>query len=128
MHYRQQEDTTTGRTNGVLNTRGEGYKISCAQRIIAAQRFNKNGTVENVYCDRSSIGAMRRQNSARRNGNDGKPERAILHECATTSPVLGQEYRVYHPLVSRQMPDQDFAFDSAVHGRHDWISRIVITC
>ncbi len=105
VHYRQQKDTTTRRTYRVLNTRCEGYKISCAQRIIAAQRFNKNGTVEDVYCDRSSIGAMGRQNSTGRNGNDGKPERAILHECATTSPVLGQEYRVNHPFVSRQMPD-----------------------
>lgn len=99
----------------MFDPRREDEHVSRAQREVAFQRSEDNLSLEDVYRDRS-CSAVSWHLRARRDCYDSKPERSFLHECACGTPTLGEEYRIYHPLLAGQMLNQNFTLDGAVHG------------
>lgn len=98
----------------MLHARCEDEHVSGVQGVVLAQCVEENLALQDMYADRA-VGTMSGKISARSYGHHGESKRSFLHQGACGAPVPGKEDGVDHPLVLRQMMDQDFSRYSAMH-------------
>ena len=108
MYDCQKEYTPRRRCGGVLHSGCQHQQVSDPERILLTDRLEDHLALEDVDAHRS-VGVVRREVTAWRQGQDRKTERPFLDERARTSPMARHESLIDRLLVAREMTDEHFA-------------------
>lgn len=92
----------------MLHSGSQHQQVSDAERIFLTERLEDDLALENVNAHRS-VGIMRREITAWREGQDRKTKRPLLDERSCASTVTRYESLIDRLLVSRKMADEHLA-------------------